>query len=552
VNEIHYFYQHITFKQLVAMTIFLFIILQVLCFNASTIKTDICILGGSEAGFTAAIQAARMGQEVVLIEPTGHPGGMLVEGLGKDIRFGSGRIISGIAAEFYRLVEAKYGLQAAFNDPSWYAKYEPHVAEETVEELLAKEKTIRMIRKVRIKEQKGVTKRNGQIKSIQLEDGTVIKAKMYIDASIEGHLLHLAGMTTATIREGNKQYQETKNGIQTINTYRQFELNIDPYNTPGDSTSGLLYTIQPDELGKFGAASKYIQGFCFRMCLTNDPKNRLPIEKPATYNPAHYEIYRRYLKAGGELFKPRLNRHNNKTDIGSWHDLSANLYGQNWAYPAGNYATQDSLVQYHKNFTMGLIWFLQNDEAVDATTRANWADWGLPKDEFLDNGHWPRRLYIRSARRLVSDYVITEHHVKRTNTQLVEDPIALAWWPPDTHHARRIVRNGYVYNEGFVFGGNDWRPFGISYQALVPKRNECTNLITPTCPSSSYVAYGAIRIVPTFMMLGQSAGAAAVIALKEGVAVQEVDYQQLKQQLVEDELILSLPNNWLEVITTYN
>lgn len=533
------------------------ILLLTLFFQVSSsiseiVTTDICILGGSEAGFTAAIQAARMGNKVVLIEPTSHPGGMLVEGLGKDIRFGSGRIISGIAAEFYKAVEAKYGLQADFNDPHWHSKYEPHVAEETIEEMLAQETNIHIIRKTRITEQNGVVKRGRKIKKIRLENGTVIKAKVYIDASIEGHLLHLAGVTTETTREGNSKYEETKNGIQTQSTYRQFELDIDPYIIEGDSTSGLIYTIQPNQLGKLGAPDKHIQGFCFRMCLTNDPNNRLPIEKPTNYDPTHYEIYRRYLNAGGELFRPRLNRHNNKTDIGSWHDLSANLYGQNWKYPTGSYAVQDSLVQYHRAFTIGLIWFLQNDEAVDSRTRANWKDWGLPKDEFQDNGHWPRRLYIRSARRLLSNYVITEQHTRRENSVLVEDPVALAWWPPDTHHARRIVRDGYAYNEGFVFGGNDWRPFGISYQALIPKREECINLISPTCPSSSYVAYGAIRIVPTFMMLGQSTGTAAAIALSEKKALQDVNYQELRKQLLDDNLILRLPENWLKIITTYN
>ncbi|MEM9888602.1 MAG: FAD-dependent oxidoreductase [Bacteroidota bacterium] len=518
----------------------------------TVISTDICILGGSEAAFTAAIQAARMNKQVVLIEPTGHPGGMIVEGLGKDIRFGSGRIISGIAAEFYEAVEAKYGLEPAFDQPKWFSHYEPHVAAAAIEEMLAKEKNIQIIRKIRIKEQGGVIKKKKKIKKVILEDATVIEAKLFIDASIEGHLLHFAGITTETIREGNQKYNETKNGIQINNTYRQFQVQVDPYKIAGDSTSGLIYSIQPGKLGNYGAPDHHIQGFCYRMCLTDDPNNRLPIEQPANYDPTHYEIYRRYLKAGGKLFQPRPNRHNRKTDIGSWHDLSANLYGQNWKYPTGDYATQDSLVQYHKDFTLGLLWFLQNDKQVDSLTRSQWINWGLPKDEFVDNDHWPRRLYIRSARRMLSDYVITEHHTKRKNNTPVEDAVALAWWPPDTHHARRIVRDGYAYNEGFVFGKDDWRPFGISYQALVPKRSECTNLLTPTCPSASYVAYGAIRIVPTFMMLGQSVGTAAAMALDQKKAVQDVAYSQLKSRLLKDQLILTLPENWLKVITIYN
>ncbi|MEM9832301.1 MAG: FAD-dependent oxidoreductase [Bacteroidota bacterium] len=512
------------------------------------IRTDVCILGGSEAGFTAAIQAARMGKEVVLIEPTGHPGGMMVEGIAKDIRFGSSVVIGGIAREIYTAIEHHYEREPNFDQYGWHSRYEPSVAEAIIEQFLAKEENIRIIRNVRIKEQGGVRKSRTVIQSITLENGQTISAKVFIDASIEGHLLHFAGVTTETIREGNQIYNETKNGVQVENTYRQFEVKVDPHAVPNDPSSGLLPTIQPGELGKYGEPDKHIQGFCFRLVLTREVNNRIPISKPENYNPFTYEIYRRYLQAGGKLFRPQANRPNGKTDLGSWHDLSANLYGENWQYPTGDYATQDSLVQYHRNFTQGLIWFLQNDSAVDEETRNNWAGWGLCRDEFTDNDGWPRRLYIRSARRMVSDYVITEHHTRRDNPIPVDDPLAIAWWPPDTHHARRIVQNGYAYNEGFVFGGDDWRPFGISWRALIPEETECTNLITPTCPSSSYVAYGAIRILPTFMILGQSVGCAAAMAIDQSKNVQGIDYTRLRQKLLEEGQILTIPKNWLKYV----
>jgi hypothetical protein len=516
------------------------------------IDTEICILGGSEAGFTAAIQAARLGKKVVLIEPTGHPGGMMVEGIVKDIRFGSARIIGGIAREVYTAIEVYYGLEPDFQDPAWYSKYEPSVAESIIEDLLARERNIIMIRKTRIKEAGGVDKEGLELKRVVLENGIEISARLFIDASIEGHLIHFAGVSTETFREGNAKYGETRNGIQVDNTYRQFMVKIDPYILQGDPESGLLPTIQDGVPGEYGARDKHIQGFCFRMCMTKNKDNLIPVTKPQNYNPALYEIYRRYLHAGGKLFQPQSNRHNGKTDIGSWHDLSANLYGENWQYPDGNYAAQDSIVQYHREFSMGLIWFLQNDPGVDTATRKNWEGWGLCKDEFVDNGNWPRRLYIRSARRMVSDHVITEHHTRRDNEKRIEDPVALAWWPPDTHHARRIVKDGFAYNEGFVFGGDDWRPFGISWNALIPKSVECTNLITPTCLSSSYVAYGAIRILPTFMILGQSAGCAAALALDMRKPVQQIKYDELKRTLLENGQILDIPENWLELITTIN
>ena len=512
------------------------------------------MLGGSEAGFTAAIQAARLGNKVILIVPTGHPGGMVVEGLGKDIRFGSARVIGGIAREFYEKVEAYYGQKADFENPKWYSKYEPSVAEAVIEQMLKNEDNITLIRNTRIREKNGVVKNENRVEKVILKNGSEIKAKVFVDASIEGHLLHFAGITTETIREGNEKYGENLNGVQEVNTFKQFTVKVDPYIIEGDSTSGLIPTIQAGELGNHGDPSHYIQGFCFRMCLTKDEQNRLPINKPEDYVPERYEIYRRYLKEGGQLFKPEANRHNGKTDIGSWHDLSANLYGENWEYPEGDYEKQDSIIQYHRSFTLGLLWFLQNDESVDSLTRANWEGWGLPKDEFTDNGNWPRRLYIRSGRRMVSEYVITEHNVDIKVKDTVSDPIAIAWWPPDVHHARRIVRDGKAYNEGFTHVENDgtWKPFKISFQATVPKKDECSNVLTPTCLSSSYVGYGSIRIVPTFMIMGQSVGAAAAIAVSENVDVQDIPYSELEKVLLSQNQLLALPDDWLEIITMNN
>ena len=541
-------------KSFFSWILFIFLSQNTLLEKDTLLITDICILGGSEAGFTAAIQASRLGKRVILIEPTGHPGGMVVEGLGKDIRFGSGRVIGGIAREFYVAVEKYYGLVADFDNPEWFSKYEPSIAEKTIEGMLTKEDNITIIRKVRIKESNGVKKKGSKIEKIVLENGLQIEAKIYIDASIEGHLLHFAGITTETIREGNEKYGETLNGVQEENTFRQFSVKVNPYINEEDSTSGFIETIQHGVLGNHGDPSKYIQGYCYRMCLTKEKDNRIPITRPPNYNTNNYEIYRRYLKSGGKLFRPYSNRHNGKTDVGSWHDLSANLYGENWQYPTGSYKVQDSIIQYHRDFTIGLIWFLQNDSIVDSLTRANWEGWGLPKDEFTDNGHWPRRLYIRSARRMISDYVITEQNTKINTPDTVSDPVAIAWWPPDMHHARRIVKDGYAYNEGFthVGGNKNWKPFKISYKATVPKKDECTNIITPTCLSSSYVGYGSIRIVPTFMILGQSTGAAAAIAIDENVAVQDVPYEILEKTFVNKNQILKIPDNWLEIISSNN
>ncbi len=507
-------------------------------------EADIVILSGSEAGFTAAIQAARMKKTVVLIEPTGHPGGMAAEGISGDIKHGNQVVVTGIAREFYRRTAKHYGRPDPFSRSRWVPSYEPHVAEGIAKKMLSEYSSrITILSGQRIREgDEGIEKTGSRVKAVILQDGTRIAGRVFIDASIEGHLLHFAGVSTVTGRESNSTYNETLNGIQAESHHRNFRVRVDPWIKPGEPASGLIATVQSGGVGKPGSADPHVMGFCFRMCLTRDPENIVKIKKPAGYDPATYEIYRRYFDAGGTLFAPSGRLPGGKTDLGSWHDLSANLYGENVSYPAGTYAEQDRVVAYHRNFTRGLIWFLQNDPSVPERTRASWKGWGLCRNEFTGNDHWPRRLYIRSARRMKSDFVHTEHHTRWPNPKRVNDPVAMAWWPPDMHHARRIVRNGAVYNEGFVYGDGGWSPFGISYRSLVPRRGEATNVITPTCPSSSYVAYGAIRILCTFMMLGQASGAAAAMAVENDIDIQDVPYTVLRKRLLADGLALEIPD----------
>lgn len=286
----------------------------------------------------------------------------------------------------------------------------------------------------------------------------------------------------------------------------------------------MIPTIQDEPPGASGDGDRNIQAYCFRLCLTRNPANQIPIAKPADFDRSRYQIYFRYVRAGGKLWTPSAHLPNGKTDLGSWHDLSANLYGMNREWPEGDYQTRERIYREHLSFTQGLLWLMANDPEMPPELRAAWREWGLCKDEFTDNGGWPRQLYVRDARRMVSEYVVTELHTRRLNPTPVVDAVAMAFWPTDTHSVRRIVRDGAAYNEGFVFDDDNWGPFGISYRALIPRRGEATNLITPTCPSSSHVAYGAIRLEQTFMSLGQAAGTAAVQAAADGIAVQDLDY----------------------------
>jgi hypothetical protein len=496
---------------------------------------DIVIYGGSAAGVTAAVSVARQGRDVVLVAPEKHLGGMVAEGLGgADINnhwFRNDVALGGLTKEFYLRLGKKYGA------PGPVYLYESSVAESVVEELLREQPRIRVLREQRLRR---VRKAGSRLEALELESGKAISGKIFLDASIEGDLLAAAGISTIVGREANSLYNETKNGIRAETTHAQFKVRVDPYRIPGDPESGLIPTIQDEPLGVPGAGDKNLQAYCFRICLTRKAENRRPIVKPKNFDRSQYEIYFRYVKAGGKLWTPVAKLPNDKTDLGSWHDLSANLYGMNREWPEGSPAKRAEIYKYHLDFTQGLLWLLQNDPEIPDATRAAWREWGLTKDEFTDNDGWPRQLYVRDARRMVSDFVLTEHHTRRVNAEPVPDPIAVAFWPTDTHSVRRIVRDGAAYNEGFVFDDNNWGPFGVSYRSIIPKRNEAVNLLTPPCVSSSHVAYGAIRLEHTFMSIGEAAAHAAVLAVDRGKDVQDIDYRELRGRLLRAGQVLSV------------
>lgn len=521
-------------------------------------KYDVIVYGGTSGGITAAIQVANMGKTVALVEPSGHVGGIVVNGLGitdidsqKD--FQNSLAVGGLALEFYRRIAKVYGRDKKFefalknrikNHELW--THEPHVAEQIIIEWL-KEAKVDVFIHCRLIESKKVVKKQGtSIREIQMENGKVFSGKIFIDATYEGDLLAASGISTIVGREANEEYGETFNGIREETTSAQFKVHVDPYTEPGVPESGLIPTIQCGPIGVPGTVDKHIQAYCFRVCLTQNPDDKIPFIKPANYDHNQYEIYIRYLKAGGKLFRPYVSIPNGKTDLGAWHDLSFNLYGMNDGYPEGNYDTRKSLYNNSRSFTEGLFYFLAYDKEVvrlDPDLQKEWSSWGLAKDEFTDNNGWPRQLYVRDGRRMVSDYVITEHQFVGPTPSPVVDPVGIAFWPPDVHSVRRIVRDGYAYNEGAVFDpSGDWIPLPVSYRALIPKAIECTNLLTPTCPSSSHIAYGAIRLEWTFMVLGESTGTAAVLSIENNTTVQKVEYEKLRKRLLADHQILSVPD----------
>jgi hypothetical protein len=399
---------------------------------------------------------------------------------------------------------------------------------------------VTLLAQARLELDRGVSLDDQRITSILLENGIVLNAKMFVDATYEGDLLAKAGVTYTVGREANSQYGETLNGVQTQNaTKHQFKVAVDPYREPGNPASGLLPGIHSRGPGDEGEGDKRVQAYNFRLCLTDHPENRIAFPKPPGYDPLRYELLLRYIKAGvWDAFCSNLPMPNRKTDLNNCGAFSTDHIGMNYDYPEGDYSTRETIVLDHKNYQMGLFWFLANDPRVPEEIRKQIGVWGLSRDEFVETGGWPHQIYVREARRMISDCVMTQHHCQ--GRVVVDDPVGLAAYTMDSHNTQRYVKDGKAINEGDVQVGG-FPPYPIAYRSIVPARNECQNLLVPVCLSATHIAYGSIRMEPVFMVLGQSAATAAVLAMDTGVSVQQVEYPKLRARLLEDKQILGWP-----------
>lgn len=491
---------------------------------------EVAVYGGTSGGVAAAVQAARMGKQVVLIEPGKHLGGLTTGGLGAtDI--GNKGAIGGIAREFYQRVGRHYG-----QDEAW--KFEPHVAEAIMDELAATP-GVTVVRGQRLDLDHGVKKTRSKIVSITMESGQSYAARVFIDASYEGDLMAKAGVSYHVGREANSVYDETLNGVQLGSTKHQFKKPVDPYISPGDPASGLLPGIHDGSPGKHGEGDRRVQAYNFRMCLTDDPANRLPFPKPPRYDPLRYELLRRYIEAGVfDALGSNLPMPNHKTDTNNNGAFSTDNIGMNYDYPDGDYVTREKIFQEHVAYQQGMMWFLANDPRLPEKVRREVNRWGLCKDEFRDSGGWPHQLYIREARRMISDYVMTQHNCQ--GRRVAEDAIGLAAYGMDSHNTQRWVKDGHAINEGDV-QVHGFTPYPIAYRSIVPKQSECENLLAPVCLAASHIAYGSIRMEPVFMVLGQSAATAACLAIDAGMPVQEVDTASLRERLLADRQVLAWP-----------
>lgn len=488
-------------------------------------KVDVCVYGGTSAGVIAAYTAKMMGRSVLLIEPGKHLGGLSSGGLGyTDI--GNKYAIRGLSLDFYRRIGQHYG-----KFEQWI--FEPHVAESLFVDYINRAK-VKVLYSQRITSAEKV---KGKITSIMLENGVSVEAKMYIDCTYEGDLMAKAGVSFTVGREANSEYGETYNGVQ-LQDGHQFPNGIDPYKTPGDPSSGLLWGISPSVLQATGSGDKKVQAYNYRICLTNDPANMVPITKPANYDVARYELLARLIKAQPQ--KITFNDYfivsrmpNNKTDINNRNGFSTDMIGANYEYPNADYATRAKIIQQHEDYTKGLLYFFISDPRVPETLRTSIGKWGYPKDEYTDNGNWSPQLYIREARRMVGHYVMTQANC--TGKTVVADGVGMAAYTMDSHNTQRLVVNGMVKNEGNVEVGG-FPPYPVGYGALIPKAEECSNLLVPVCLSATHIAYGSIRMEPVFMALAQATAIAADIAIKEKVSVQQVNAEKIRAVLQNNPL----------------
>jgi hypothetical protein len=519
---------------------------------------DVVVYGGTSAGVVAAVQARRMGRSVILVCPEKHLGGLTSGGLGWTDT-GNKATIGGIAREFYHRIWQHYQQGAAWK---WQTRgeygnrgqgtlaidgaqrtmwiFEPHVAEAVFEDLVA-EQQIPVHRERWLNRDGGVRKPGTRIQQIAMLGGDTYTARIFIDASYEGDLLAAAGVPYHVGREANEVYGERWNGVQKDARHHRhfFAQPVDPYVVPGDPSSGLLARVSAEPPGENGQGDDRIQAYCFRMCLTRIPKNRVPFPRPTAYDPNQYQLLLRVLATGWrEVFQKFDPIPNAKTDTNNHGPFSTDNIGMNYDYPEASYARRREIIAEHRQYQMGLMYFLANDPRVPEDVRTRVASWGLARDEFADNDHWPHQIYVREARRMVGQYVMTEHDC--LGTRVTPQPVGMGSYAIDSHNVQRYVTaEGHVQNEGDV-GVRPPRPYQIAYGSLVPQADACDNLLVPVCASTSHIAFGSIRMEPVFMILGQSAATAGVLAIDRDRPVQQVDYPALRERLQADGQVLSL------------
>jgi hypothetical protein len=521
-----------------------------------TIAADVVIYGGTSAAVTAAVQVAKMGKKVLVVSPDKHLGGLSASGLGWTDT-GDKSVIGGLARDFYHRLYMHYQKEESWKwqEQSEYGNvgqgnvaidgnnrtmwiFEPHAAEKAFDQLI-EENDIPLYREEWLDRDGGVIMKGTAIKSIRTLSGKVFKGRVFIDATYEGDLMAEAGVSYFVGREGCDVYGEKWNGVQTgvLHHAHHFKNNISPYIIPGDPGSGVLPRISAEDPGEYCEGDSRIQAYCFRMCLTKVPENRVEITRPDDYDSTQYELLARIFDAGWrDLFNKFDPIPNHKTDVNNHGPFSSDNIGMNYDYPEASYERRKEIIREHVSYQKGLLYFLVSDPRVPPELQEEMAQWGYAKDEFTDNAHWPHNIYVREARRMIGEFVMTENEV--LGKQPVNNPIGMGSYTMDSHNIQRYIKpDGFVQNEGDI-GVHPDEPYRIDMGSILPIREECTNLLVPVALSSSHIAFGSIRMEPVFMILGQSAATLAALAVVEGKGIHEISYEQLKPSLLEDGQVL--------------
>ncbi len=514
------------------------------CQAAETVY-DIVIYGATSAGIIAAVKATQMGRSCIIVEPSQRIGGLTTGGLGAT-DLGIADAIGGMSRGFYQRLREYYMDESKWkyeepkivgaNDTSWF--FEPSAAMAVYQQMLEENRIPVVINDRLVLGSNGVNKRGNRITSIVTENGNEYKGKIFIDTTYEGDLMAMAGVSYHVGREANSVYGETLNGVQKVRTHNHIIPGfVDPYIEPGNPRSGILPGVHGDDPGKDFEGDHRIQAYCFRMSLTDVDENKVPIEKPQGYDELEYELLFRNFEAG-ETRVPWLPHMmpNRKTDTNNRWGVSTNKIGINYEYPNGNYSIRQSIIAEQEHYQKGLMWTLANHPRVPKNIRDEVKKWGLPADEFTNNGHWPDQIYVREARRMIGEYVMTENDCRRIT--IADQSIGMGSYTMDSHNVQRyITRMGCVQNEGNieVWAGG---AYAIPYASILPKRNECDNLLVTCAMSASHIAYGSIRMEPVFMILGQSATTAASMALETNTELHDLSYPRLREQLLADQQFL--------------
>jgi hypothetical protein len=539
------------------LLVFLFLFTTSSAGNQS--EYDLVIYGGTAAAVTAAVQAKKMGKTVIIVSPDKHLGGLSSGGLGFTDT-GNKAVIGGLAREFYHRVWTHYdqpsswkwekreeygnkgqGTPAIDGEQRTMWIFEPHVAEQAFEEMI-KEHGVPVHRDEWLDRKNGVKKNGARIVSITTLSGKRYAGKMFIDATYEGDLMAASGVDYHVGREATSVYGEKWNGVQTgvlhhRHHFGALEKKVSPYVIPGDPKSGVIPRVSAAPPGEYGQGDKKVQAYNYRMCLTDHPDNRVPFPKPDGYDPKQYELLARIYEAGWRETFDKFDRiPNRKTDTNNHGPMSTDNIGYNYDYPEASYERRREILREHENYQKGWLYFIANDSRVPKDVQAEMRRWGLAKDEFKDNGNWPHQIYVREARRMIGSYVMTENELLKKRP--TPDSVGMGSYTIDSHNIQRyITPEAYVQNEGDI-GVPTNGPYQIAYGSLTPKKGQADNLLTPVCVSSSHIAFGSIRMEPVFMILGQSAATAAVMAIDAGAPVQDVPYSKLREILLRDGQVL--------------